>query len=106
MPTDFDYRPDPDQLLRKIEAEERHYRRGSLKIFLGYASGVGKSFRMLNEGWRRKQRGEDVVIGALQREIDSGLDQLLCHFEIIPPLHLAGQEAMDIRAILQRRPQV
>jgi two-component system sensor histidine kinase KdpD len=106
MPADSDNRPDPDQLLRKIAAEERQYRRGSLKIFLGYASGVGKSFRMLNEGLRRKQRGEDVVIGGLQRNADPTLNPLVDKFEILPPLLLDGKEAMDIRAILRRRPQV
>ena len=42
--------------------------RGRLKVFLGYASGVGKSFRMLDEGRRRRERGQDVVAGALQPE--------------------------------------
>ena len=57
-------RPDPDRLLKQLEAEERLQRRGRLKIFLGYASGVGKSYRMLDEGRRRKDRGQDVVVGA------------------------------------------
>ena len=43
-------RRDPDQLLKQVEAEERDMDRGRLKVFLGYASGVGKSFRMLDEG--------------------------------------------------------
>jgi two-component system sensor histidine kinase KdpD len=47
-------RPDPDRLLKQLEAEERQQRRGRLKIFLGYASGVGKSYRMLDEGRRRR----------------------------------------------------
>ena len=40
--------------------------RGRLKVFLGYAPGVGKSFRMFDEARRRKKRGQDVVVGALQ----------------------------------------
>jgi len=47
-------RPNPDELLRQLQADERRER---LKVFLGYASRVGKSQRMLNEGLRRKQRG-------------------------------------------------
>ena len=47
-------RPDPDRLLKQVEAEERYQKRGRLKVFLGYSSGVGKSFRMLDEGRRRK----------------------------------------------------
>ena len=45
---------------------ELRKKRGRLKIFLGYASGVGKSTKMLAEGLRRRDRGEDVVIGAIQ----------------------------------------
>ena len=57
-------RPDPEELLRKIEAEEAQALRGRLKIFLGYAPRVGKSFRMFDEGRRRAERGQDVVVGA------------------------------------------
>ena len=57
MPEPERSRPTPEQLLKQVEAEERHQRRGKLKVFLGYASGVGKSFRMLDEGRRRKARG-------------------------------------------------
>ena len=106
MPTNLDHRPDPDQLLRQIQAEESQHHRGLLKVFLGYASGVGKSYRMLNEGKRRKQRGEDVVIGALQDKPDPAVDELLGDFEIIPPLRMNGREVMDVQAILARRPRV
>jgi len=77
-----------------------------MKIFLGYASGVGKSFRMLDEGRRRKERGEDVVIGALQRKMDAAVEKLLPGLELIPPLRLEGREALDLGAILERNPQV
>jgi len=64
---DSQFRRDPEQLLREIEQQERRERRGRLKIFLGYASGVGKSAKMLAEGVRRRERGEDVIVGAVQR---------------------------------------
>ena len=99
-------RPDPDQLLRHIEAAEDQSRSGRLKIFLGYASGVGKSFRMLKEGLRRKQRGEDVVIGALQPGQDPAVEDLAKAFEIIPPLEIRGRQVMDLPALLRRKPQV
>ena len=51
----------PEELLQQVQAEEDYERRGRLKVFLGYASGVGKSFRMLDEGRRRHERGQDVV---------------------------------------------
>ena len=50
-------RRSPEELLQQVQAEEDYERRGRLKVFLGYASGVGKSFRMLDEGRRRKERG-------------------------------------------------
>jgi two-component system sensor histidine kinase KdpD len=99
-------RPDPDRLLRQIEAEERYQRRGRLKVFLGYASGVGKSYRMLDEGRRRKQRGQDVVIGALQGTVAPEVACVLKNLETIPVAMIDGVPAMDLPAILRRRPQV
>ena len=61
-----DTRPDPDLLLRQVMAQERHAVRERLKIFLGYASGVGKTMRMLDEARRRQERGQNVLIGAVQ----------------------------------------
>jgi two-component system sensor histidine kinase KdpD len=95
-------RPDPEELLRKIEAEEAQARRGRLKIFLGYAPRVGKSFRMFDEGRRRAERKQDVVVGALQSKGADDLTPLLANFEVIP---LAGG-AIDVDAIMRRAPQV
>ena len=53
---DSEFRRDPEWLLKQIELEEKRERGGRLKIFLGYASGVGKSTKMLSEGLRRKER--------------------------------------------------
>ena len=99
-------RPDPDKLLRQVLAEERYQARGRLKVFLGYAGGVGKSFRMLDEGRRRKQRGEDAVVGAIQPTVSAEVDALLQNMEVIPPLILAGVPVMNVEAILARHPQV
>ena len=65
----------PDELLRRIEAQEHLETRGRLKIFLGYASRVGKSERMLDEGRRRKERGQDVFIPPPDAPLD--LDMIL-----------------------------
>lgn len=86
-------RPSPEALLKRVEAEERHARRGKLKVFLGYASGVGKSARMFDEGRRRKARGQDVVVGAYQST------ELLDGLEVIGP-------AIDVEALLGRHPGV
>lgn len=99
-------RPDPEQLLRQIDAEEAQEARGRLKIFLGYAPRVGKSLRMFDEGKRRKKRGQDVVIGVIQSRGRDSVADLIQEFEIIPPLKVGEAEAMDVDAVLRRAPQV
>jgi len=101
-----DGRPDPEQLLRQAQAEEEHRQRGRLKVFLGYAGGVGKSFRMLDEGRRRRERGEDVVVGAVQPNPPPEVEALLQSMEVIPLLTVAGLPVMNINAIFRRYPQV
>jgi two-component system sensor histidine kinase KdpD len=106
MPTDFDRRPDPELLLKQIDAQDEQLQHERLKVFLGYASGVGKSFRMLDEGRRRRARGQDVVIGAIQANLPAELEHLLQTIEVIPLKKIGEGEAMDVEAILRRHPQV
>ena len=93
-----DRRPNPEELLRRVQAEERRERRGRLKVFLGYASRVGKSFRMFDEGRRRKDRGQDVVIGAIQRDVTPDVRDIVSRFEIMPDVDGAALAAPDTRA--------
>lgn len=110
MPASIDKRPSPEELLRRVQAEERRARRGKLKVFLGYASRVGKSFRMLDEGRRRKERGEDVVVAAIQYPLTPDLESLMTKLECIPTLKetYAGKEyeVLNVAAIFRRHPQV
>lgn len=99
-------RRNPDQLLRQVEAEEAHEKRGRLKIFLGYYSGVGKSFRMLDEGRRRHERGEDIVVGASQPKEPPEVEAILKNLEVIPQRAAGGIAVMDVDAILRRHPEV
>jgi two-component system sensor histidine kinase KdpD len=99
-------RPDPEQLLRQLQAGEQYARRARLKVFLGYASGVGKSLRMLDEARRRKERGEDVVVGATQPQVSSEVAALLERMEVLPLRTVAGVPVMDVTSILRRHPQV
>src|ERR1700722_16054645 len=99
-------RPDPEELLRQITAQEAHEARGRLKIFLGYAPRVGKSLRMFDEGRRRKKRGQDVVIGAIQMKGMNAIANLIEEFEIIPPLLNGDVETIDVDAVLRRAPLV
>src|SRR5260370_35759782 len=59
-------RPSPERLLRQAQAEENKRWGARLKIFLGCAPGVGKSYRMLDEARRRHERGQEVVVSAMQ----------------------------------------
>jgi two-component system sensor histidine kinase KdpD len=106
MPDDSDRRPSPDALL---EAAERELR-GKLRIFLGAAPGVGKTFEMLLSGRARQAEGVDVVIGVVETHGRKETEALLKGFEIIPrvpvPYKERALDEMDIDAILMRRPQL
>jgi len=104
--TELNQRPDPDQLLRSVENEDFYEQHGRLKIFLGYASGVGKSFRMFDEGRRRAERGQDVVIGAIQPNVPPEVASIVTKLPAIPPLLVDGRPVIDVDAILRRRPRV
>ena len=99
-------RPTPEELLARIQIEERRERRGKLKVFLGYSSGVGKSFRMLDEGRRRRERGEDVVVCATELEYPAEIQAILARLEVIPALQIGEAESIDVAAVIRRRPQV
>ena len=63
---DQQQRPNPEALLAQIEAQEEHDNGGKLKIFLGAAPGVGKTYAMLQEAVLRKSQGMDVVVGLIE----------------------------------------
>jgi two-component system sensor histidine kinase KdpD len=97
---------DPEALLRQVEAEERAEHRGQLKIFLGYASGVGKSFRLFDEGRRRHERGEDIVVAAMQAQPPTEILTAIRGLEVIPTRVTSGVPVIDMPAVLTRHPQV
>lgn len=98
-------RKTPEELLRELQDEETQPK-GHLKIFLGYASGVGKSFRMLDEARRRMERGQDVVVGAVQPKVPAEVQELLDKLEVVPLRAYHDGSAMDLKTILKRRPAV
>jgi two-component system, OmpR family, sensor histidine kinase KdpD len=105
MPTSTKRRT-PEELLEQVQAEEAYEKRGRLKVFLGYASGVGKSFRMLDEGRRRAERGQDVVVGAVQPQRAPEIEALLSKLRVIPLRSVDGSTVMDVDTILKRHPGV
>jgi two-component system sensor histidine kinase KdpD len=83
---------------------------GHFRIYLGAAAGVGKTYAMLNEGHRRKQRGTDVVIGLVECHQRPLTEELIADLEMIPLRRVDYRgtvfEEMDLNAVLQRHPQV
>jgi two-component system, OmpR family, sensor histidine kinase KdpD len=106
VPVAIERKPTPEQLLEQLQSEEEHQSRGRLKVFLGYASGVGKSFRMLDEGRRRHARGQDVVVGAIQSKLSPDVLHAISTLEIIPQKQIGGTSVMDLPTILRRNPKV
>lgn len=106
MPTTTIRKRTPEELLHQVQAEEAYDRRGRLKVFLGYASGVGKSFRMLDEGRRRRERGQDIVVGAIQPKTTPDIDAVLTKLEVVPLRYAGDTPVMDVPAILKRHPSV
>jgi two-component system sensor histidine kinase KdpD len=85
-------------------------RRGTLRIYLGAAPGVGKTFAMLNEGRRRHDRGTDVVVGFVEPHGRALTAAQVGDLEVVPRRPIEYREAtfeeMDVDAILARRPQL
>src|SRR5512136_250388 len=77
-------RPDPDRLLAHVQAEERQRARGRLKIFLGYAAGVGKTYAMLEAVHQRQAEGVDVVVAYVETHGRPETEALLQGLEVLP----------------------
>ncbi|HEY6416661.1 MAG TPA: histidine kinase, partial [Acidimicrobiales bacterium] len=86
------------------------HRRGTLRVYLGAAPGVGKTFAMLNEGRRRKERGTDVVVGYVETHGRAHTAEQIGDLEVVPRKVITYRgvalEEMDVDAVLARRPSV
>jgi two-component system, OmpR family, sensor histidine kinase KdpD len=95
-----------DNFLRLI----RRSQRGRLKIYLGYAAGVGKTYQMLLEGHRIKEDGIDLGVGLVETHGRAETEALLTGLQVIPRRKVTYRgieiEEMDLNAILSRRPSV
>jgi two-component system, OmpR family, sensor histidine kinase KdpD len=84
--------------------------RGSFKLFLGYAPGVGKTYAMLSEAIRRHSRDEDVVIGVVETHGRKAIEELVTQLEVVPRKKIEYKgtlfEEMDLEGILARKPAV
>lgn len=105
----FDQRPTGAEMLARVQAEAGTGR-GRLRVYMGMAPGVGKTFTMLEEGHRRLQRGTDLVVGFVESHGRPHTIELLEGLEIVPRRRIDYRgvvvEEMDTDAILRRRPTV
>lgn len=106
MPESDQRRPSPDALLEQAKAAAR----GKLKIYLGAAPGVGKTFEMLSDARKKRIEGADVVAGVIETHGRSETAALVAGLEILPKLQagLPGRAIaeMDLDALLARRPEI
>src|SRR6202453_2635935 len=97
----------PEEWLEKVAPEKT---RGTFKLFLGYAPGVGKTYSMLSEAICRASRGEDVVIGVVETHGRKAVVELAPKLDRIPFRRLEYRrtpfEEMDVAAVLARKPRV
>ena len=105
----FDVRPSADEMLARVRAEETEGR-GRLRVYLGMAPGVGKTFRMLEEGHRRVARGTDLAVGFVEPHGRPHTQELLDGLEVVPRRRIEYRgvvvEEMDTDAVLARNPTV
>lgn len=101
-------RPNPDTLLHQVQEEERQESRGKLKIYLGAAPGVGKTYTMLNDALAERAQGLDVIVGVVESHGRQEIETMLKEFEILPRrvVDYHGKQLLefDIDAVLKRQP--
>src|SRR6478735_1197933 len=99
-------RPAPEKFLSLIRQQQR----GRLKLYLGFAAGVGKTYEMLQEGQRLKRQGVDVVVAVVETHGRADTAALISDLEQVPRRRIEYKgvvlEEMDLDAVLARRPTV
>src|SRR6201996_3092929 len=105
---DSEQRPSPEALLEAARREES--RAGKLKIFVGAAPGVGKTYEMLQSAHARLKAGADVVVGVVETHGRAETEALLQGLEVLPRKRLEYKdqvlEEMDLDALIARHPQI
>src|SRR5882757_1577949 len=108
QPRDAEKRPSPDALLEAARRE--HDQAGRLKIFVGAAPGVGKTYEMLQSAHAKRKAGADVVVGVVETHGRAETEALLRGLEVLPRKRLEYKdqilEEMDLDAVIARHPQI
>jgi len=101
-------RPKPEDLLQRVQEEERKERRGKLKIYLGAAPGVGKTFTMLTDAHAQRLHGLDVIVGVVETHSRKEIEALIKDLPILPRLtvdyHGNHLTEFDLDAAIKRNP--
>jgi len=103
-------RPDPDVLLKRVQDEQHQEKGGKLKIYLGAAPGVGKTYAMLQDAIIRHTSGLDVVVGIAESHGRQETESLLEQLEVLPrqiiDYHSNQLSEFNIDGALKRNPQL
>ncbi|HUO20210.1 MAG TPA: sensor histidine kinase KdpD [Steroidobacteraceae bacterium] len=103
-------RPDPDQLLERVKAEEQRAKRGRLRIFFGASAGVGKTYAMLEAARNMRAAGTDLVVGYVEPHGRLETERLLEGLPRLPTLAVSYRgivrQEFDLDAALARHPQI
>ncbi len=105
-----DRRRDPDELLRRVQAEEARQARGKLKVFLGAAPGVGKTYTMLEAGRELAREGVDVLVGYVEPHVRPETQALVLGLDVLARKEVSYRGTklveFDLEAALAQRPQL
>ncbi len=105
-----DERPDPDELLARVERDKAKARRGRLKIFFGAAAGVGKTYAMLLAARERRSENSDIIVGLVETHGRKETALLLEGLEVLPPKQIEYRGTtlyeFDLDAALKRKPSI
>ena len=108
MTRDTDQRPDPDELLKRYQAEATKAQRCKLRIFFGASAGVGKTYAMLQAARQLRAQGLDVVVGIVETHGRAETEALLEGLEVLPRREIPYRDRMlkefDLDAALKRKP--
>lgn len=103
-----DQRPSPEKLLKQAQAEEQQEQRGKLKIYIGAAPGVGKTYTMLKDALAKRAQGLDVVVGVVESHGRKEIEAMLIDLEVLPrqivEYHNNKLKEFDLDAALKRNP--
>jgi two-component system sensor histidine kinase KdpD len=106
VPNSGGSRPSPESLLKIFEEQER----AKLRVYIGAAAGVGKTFRMLQDAHQLKEQGVDIVIGAVETHGRAETGEQIKDLEMVPPKKIMYRgnifDEMDLDAIIERHPLV